>query len=142
MEASHILVGSQRYTYTSTLFLMPVTMKSLLSYSNSGSELSGPCEGCYFLHSFVKHFLHPWLSHKKAYQFELLLRLIELTCQWPDNGSFELEYLKTSFLQTSQPKKLSYLYLWKDQIKTWIQGGTSLVVLWVRLFTPNAEAWV
>lgn len=51
--------------------------------------------------------------------------LIDPTHQWPDGGSFELEKLLYltffSFLESSYPKQLSYWYLWKDQIKKWMQ---------------------
>ena len=46
------------------------------------------------------------------------------TCQWPDDGSFELEklYLKKT-LENFHPQTTALLvqYLWEDQIKKWIQ---------------------
>ena len=54
---------------------------------------------------------HSWLSHKKGYWSESLLRLLYPTHQWPDDGSFELEklpYLKKELFECSHPKQLSY----------------------------------
>ena len=81
-----------------------------------GNELSAPCLGCiFFLHCLWVFLLYPLLSHKKAFLFKSLLRLIDPTCQWPDNGSLTL-------IISERKKIRAFGWLSRSSLRLWLRS--------------------